>query len=201
MLELADRVVIEQLAQIRRAVTDFERQNRLATENLSPIFDVLEQLNLLQLGAARARWLLRQDAYLPARSLDLRLVADLVQGVSLLAREFGVVFVGESEAGLQMRKEGQVLAMMVPASAAGVLNWVGFEAALAESRLLRKHQSGDPVIVLAAGVSGNRAAIAPPENLIDNEDADDNASDVSRPIIIDVNELRADPASALAILR
>lgn len=90
---------------------------------------------------------------------------------------------------------------MVPASGAGVLDWAGFEAATMQPRALRRHQSGDPVIFLAAGVTGNRAQIAPPENLIDDDDAEDTASGFLRPIIIDVNQLRTDPAAALATLR
>jgi hypothetical protein len=201
MVELADRVVVEQLARLRRAVTDFEEQHGVSTEDSTSIFDVLEQLNLLQLGTTRARWLLRQDAYLPARTVDIRLLADLAQGASLLARELGVIFVGDSEGRLQMRRDGQVLAVMVPASAAGVLDWAGFEAATMQPQALRKHPSADPVILLAAGVTGNRAAIAPPENLVDDEDAEDTASGFLRPIIIDVNRLRADPAAELATLR
>lgn len=200
MVELGDRVVTEQLARLRRAVTEFERQHGLTAEDSSAIFDVLEQLNLLQLGTTRARWLLRQDTYLPARSVDVRLLADLAQGASLLARELGVVFVGESEGRLQMRKDGQVLGVMVPASAAGVLDWVGFEAATMP-RAFRGYLSCDPVIILAAGVTGNRAAIAPPENLVDDEDPEDNTGGLLRPIVIDVSQLRADPAAALATLR
>jgi hypothetical protein len=201
MVELADRVVIEQLARLRRAITDFEQQHSLTAEDSTSIFEVLERLNLLQLGTTRARWLLRQDAYLPARTVDIRLLADLAQGASLLARELGVVFVGDSEGRLQMRRDGQVLAVMVPASAAGVLDWAGFEAAAMQPRGFRRHLSADPVILLAAGVTGSRAAIAPPENLVDDEDAEDTASGFLRPIIIDVNQLRADPAAELAALR
>lgn len=100
-----------------------------------------------------------------------------------------------------MRRDSQVLAVMIPASAAGVLDWAGFEAATMQPRALRKHPSADPVIFLAAGVTGNRAAIAPPENLVDDEDSEDTASGFLRPIIIDVNQLRADPAAELATLR
>jgi hypothetical protein len=201
MFELADRVVIEQLARLRGAIGDFEHRAGLASEDISPIFDVLEKLDLLRLGETRARWLLRQDAYLPARTMDLRLVADLAQGASLLARELAVTFIGEAEGRLQMRRDGQVKAVIVPASAGGVHDWVGFEAALKGSRAFRMQQSGDPVIVLAAGVSGNRAAIAAPENLIDDDDADDAVSGLPQPIIVDVNDLRADAASALAAVR
>lgn len=201
MVELADRVVIEQLSRLRRAITDFEQQHGLTAEDSTAIFDVLDQLDLLQLGTTRARWLLRQDAYLPARAVDVRLLADLAQGASVLARELGVVFVGDSEGRLQMRRDGQVLAVMVPASAAGTLDWSGFEAATMQPRALRRHPAGDPVVFLAAGVTGNRAAIAPPENLIDDEDAENTASGFLRPIIIDVNQLRADPAAELATLR
>jgi len=201
MVELAARVVVEQLARLRRAVAEFEREHELPAEDLAPIFDVLEQLNLLQLGTIRARWFLRHDAYLPARSVDIRLLADLAQAGSLLARELGVTFVVESEGRLQVRRDGQVLAVMVPASGGGVLDWARYEATALGSRSLRGHPSADPVVVLAAGVTGNRAAIAPPENLIDDDDSENTASGFLQPIIIDVNQLRAEPAAALGALR
>jgi hypothetical protein len=202
MSELADRVVVEQLARLRRAVTEFEEQNGLPAENTDPVFGVVEHFDLLQLGEARARWLLRQDSYVPARTVDIRLLADLVQATSLLARELGVVFVAESEGRLQMRREGLVLAIVLPASAGGVLDWARFEAEALGLRSIRTRSSGDPVVVLAAGVTGDRAAIAPPENLIDDEDPEDSAGGgFLQPIFVDVTQLRQDPPAALSVLR
>jgi hypothetical protein len=201
MLELARRVVIEQFARLRRAIEEFERQHDLAAEDLAPIFDVLEQFNLLQLGALRARWFLREDSYLPARSTDVRLTADLAQATSLLARELGVTFVGESEGRLQMRRDGQVAAILVPASGGGVLDWTRFEAAVTGSRSLRNHPTADPVVILAAGVTGDRAAIAPPESIVGEENLESAASGFLEPIVVDANQLRTAPAAALASLR
>jgi hypothetical protein len=90
---------------------------------------------------------------------------------------------------------------MVPASGGGVLDWARFEATAMGSRSLRGHPSADPVVVVAAGVTGNRAAIAPPENIVDDDDSESTASGFLRPIIIDVNQLRAEPAAALGALR
>lgn len=201
MVELANRVVVDQLARLHRSIVEFEQHHGLAAENLAPILDVLERLNLLQLGTMRARWLLRHDAYLPARSIDIRLLADLAQAGALVARELDVTFVAETEGRLQMRQDGQVLAVMVLASAGGALDWTLFEARALESRSLRGHRSADPVVVLAAGVTGNRSSIAPPENIIDDDDPENAARAFLRPIIIDVTQLRADPAAALGVLR
>jgi hypothetical protein len=201
MGELAGRVVVEQLARLRRATAEFEQQHDVPAEDHGPVFEVLEGLNLLELGLTRARWLLRHDRYRPARLIDVRLLADLVQGGSLLARELGVTFVADSEGRLQMRRDGQVLAVMVPASAGGALDWARFEAAAMGSPSLRAQTSTDPIVIVAGGVTGDRTAIAPPEDIIDEEDPENTAGGLVRPIIIDVNHLRADPAAALSPLR
>lgn len=201
MFDLAARVVLEQVARLRRAVDDLEHQRALRAEDHSHVFDLLQRLDLLQLGLTRARWLLREEAYLPAHSSDPRLVADLVQAISLLARELGVTFVPESEGRLQMRRNGQIVGVLAPASGAGVLDWPRFEAAVMGSRARRSHVSQDPLLVLAAGVTGARAAVAPPENIIDDENLESAANAFLGPIIIDVGELRAAPAAALASLR
>jgi len=125
----------------------------------------------------------------------VRLLADLAQAASLLARELGVVFVAGSEGRFQMRREGLVLAVVVPASAGGALDWARFEAEALGFRSIRTHSSGDPVVVLAAGVTGDRAAIVPPENLIDDEDPEDAAGGFMRPIFIDVSRLREEPTA------
>lgn len=201
MLELAARVVVEQLQRLRRAVEELEQQLALAAEDHSHLFDLFQRLNLLQLGVVRARWLLREDAYLPARSSDPRLMADLVQATSVLARELGVTFVPEAEGRLQMRRNGEVVGVLVPASGAGVLDWPRFEAAVMGSRALRSHISEDPLLVLAAGVPGARTAVVAPENIIDDEDPENTASGFLGPIIIDASDLRTVPAAALASLR
>jgi hypothetical protein len=196
MSELAERVAAEQLARLRVAVSDFEKQNELGEEDNEQVLAVLEQFTLLELGGARARWLLLQDAYVPARTTDVRLLADLVQAASILARELSLVLVAESEGRLQMRREGVVLGILVPASGSGALDWARFDVEVLTSRSMRRASARDPVVVLAAGVVGDRE-LAPPEDLVD-ELPDDS---MLRPIVIDVTQLRHDPVAALGALR
>jgi hypothetical protein len=61
-------------------------------------------------------------------------------------------------------------------------------------------RSGDPVVILAAGVNGQRSALAPPEDLIDVDGPEDDGVFL-RPIVIDVGDLRQNPEEALEALR
>jgi hypothetical protein len=201
MHELSDRVVVDQLERLRRAVEAFEGQHDLAHEDLDVVVGLLAQHDLLQLGEIRARWLLRREAYAPAKSVDPRLIAELVHAASLLARELDVVFVPESDGRLQMRRGAVVVGVAVLASGGGALDWPRFEAEALGALSVRRHMSSDPVLILAAGVNGSRDAIAPPEDLIDEQDPFDVATTRTQPLLLDVNQLRQDPQALLEALR
>lgn len=200
MHALATRVVVEQLAVLRQTAIRLEERRDLQAENLDLVFDVCGGLDLLQLGELRARWLLRQDAYAAARSIDPLLIADLAQAAALLARELGVTFVAETDGCLQMRIGDRFSGALILASGGGTRDWPQFEAEVLGCRWVRARRSPDTTVVLAAGVTGNRR-VASPDDLIDEPLLNDVAEAPVRTIFVDANELRADPLAALAEVR
>lgn len=203
MRKLADRLVIEQLVQLRAAARDIEGQRGLPPQNHDPLFDAFARLGLLELGQLRAQWLLRSGAYFPALLADPLLLGDLVQGASVLAAELGVVFVPGADGCLQMRIGDRVVGVLIPASGGGTRDWAQFEADALARPWIRKRTLLDRTIVLAAGVTGTRAEIAAPEDLVGDPQLESTsvASAPAGPIFIDANELRADAAAALGRIK
>jgi hypothetical protein len=198
MRELGRRLASEHVAALRRAVEALCDQRSLPEEDLEVVLGVCAELDLVGLGELRARWLLRQDTYLPARSVDAALLADLVQGAAILARVLGVQFVPMSNGRLQMRRGDRVLGIVVPASGGGTRQWAQYEAELRTRSWVISHGGGDQTLVLAAGVLGNRDSIAAPPDLIDEGDPESVTQALAEPVFIDVDELRTDPELALA---
>jgi hypothetical protein len=201
MRELAQRLVLEHTRTFERAAQGVEEARDLPPEKLDVVLSVLNELDLLRLGELRARWLLRQDKYLPALNVEAAHLGDLVQGAAVLARQLDVTFARGADGCLQMRRGDRVVGVLIPASGAGIHPWAQYEAEVGRQRWVQEQGVVDTPVVLAAGVLGERAVIAAPVNLIDDVDTESIAEAVVGPVFIDVDELRAHPDEALAAVR
>lgn len=201
MRELAQRLAVEHLAVLRQAAEALQGQRGLPEEALDCVLDVCAELDLVGLGELRARWLLRQDGYVPARAVDPALLADLIQGAAILARALDVRFVGAPDGCLQMRRGDRVVGVLIPASGAGIRQWTQYEPEVRNQSWVRSQGGGDQTVILAAGVLGNRDRIAAPPDIIDDPNLESVAQAPTEPLFIDVDELRANPSATLEGIR
>ena len=197
MRELAQRLALEHLAGLRRAAEELQEQRGLSQEDLGTALDICGELDLVRLGELRARWLLRKDKYLPSRGIDPALLGDLVQGAALLARTLDVRFTTAADGCFQMRREDRIIGVLIPASGGGTRQWAEYETEVRSRSWVRAHGGSDRSIVLATGVLGNRDTIAPPLDLVDDQDPESISAAPTGPVFVDVEDLRTDPERAL----
>jgi len=162
-------------------------------EFVSTPCEALYKLGLVSAGKVRARWLLDGQAYAPD---DERrpLLADLLLGISLAARQADAVLNVRLDGVVEARRGGRLLGSFLPASGKGTLNWAAMEPLLRQS--LQKFDCyAEPSAVLIAGMRGTLSQHVGPPHDVGRDDADfDVARGRGTPDFVTVDDLRENPS-------
>lgn len=208
MAKLAERVAAELAAELALTCDEFSRLHHLGAElsSAQPVQAALAQLDLCTLGLTRGQWLgtgkggyapddLSARSYVPDDTSGREHVADLVLGLGALATSddcvvevtaAGIVSIGPpSEPGTRPLR-------VHPASGRGVIPWGEIDTI--ERQCSRPGpQSAD--IVLVAAFRGKRPETpAPPDDILGPVPADDITYAMRSVRVVDVDEIRSDPA-------
>lgn len=199
MKRLAGRLLARHRDELNDACQEIITRENLSDGDPSGVCDRLGQLDLIGVGEVRARWLLeRRQRYLPQGGLDVELIASLLLAIALIERRTETTANFQPDGVVEFVKQGQVRASLLFASGRGTRGWSSVEADLSQPAFDRNRRLAGPRYALIAGV-GAREVVAPPPNLVGEEDevaAESIISNDETLILRSVDELRADPSLA-----
>ncbi len=162
------------------------------TETVEALCDAYEAAGLLGIGRIRASWLGTGRVYEPDAPAQRELIADLLLGLGLLRVSDGVSIRLRADGAADVVTPGAPGRLVLPISGRGALRWSQLDPLVAvKVELLER----PPELVLVAGFQGPRPAdLAPPEDIVADESADDVAMGALPPRVVATEDLRGDPA-------
>ncbi len=198
MEKLGARVLARQRDELYDACKKIIDREGFDDEDPEEVCDRLVELDLLDVGYVRARWLLRnRHRYLPLGEVDIELVASLLLAIALVERRTGTTASFHADGVVEFVKEGRVQSAILVASGAGTKSWSTVEAELARPPAFeRTRRPVEPRRALLAGV-GARLDVAPPPSLVGRDEEDSGGESILGDredlIMRSVDELRTHP--------
>jgi hypothetical protein len=195
MSALSQRVVTETVAELSStcASPEIYHPSLCEKETLSAVCAGLSDLNLLELGRLRSRWLLDERCYTPDNLSQRKLLADLITGIAVFAEGAGVNVKYEENglAHLQSEDEGRVMSIL-PITGSGHRRWTAFEPGL---EAFIEGLPVKPDRLLASSFVGPRpGSISAPFDIIEGEPTDDVSSGFTYPDLDWLEDVYADPS-------
>ena len=197
MERLAEPVVRGQVEELRGVSEQRCKDEGWDHGDLAVLCDQLRGLGLLDLGRLRARWLASKDDYLPGRSVDPRLFADLIQSIDLVQRATGRTPRVHVDGVIDFVQATGVVTSLVVASGAGLRLASALEVELRSRMRYWQQHYPRPRYALVANVEGGEPeeASAPPDIVVAAE-PDDLVTGVEAFRVITARYLRAHPELA-----
>lgn len=202
MRHLAERLS----AQLRIALV--ESCTELCTSNAWPdevpfieqVCEAFFDRGLVSSGKQRARWLLHNRSYLPDEEHSRASVGYLLLGLGLAERHLDGTLTIRQDGVVEFRKAGRVSGSCLPVSGGGTHHWTAIEPRIQKSlRTMRPYEM--PTAILLGGMQGALpTAITPPEDVLYEEIEGDIAGGSPDPAYLTVDELRADPTTAIRMI-
>lgn len=170
--QLADRVVTAHRTELEAACTAMIHEHGWDEEDIDGICERLMQLGLLGVGGLRARWFMRYESYAPhpREPETLRLLADLIIGVSMVARLTRCIVRFDDEGAVELQSPEGARTVLVVCSGGGSRRWEAIEAEVDLRRQALERRGDRPRAALVAGVPGQRRTAVPPDDIVSGED-------------------------------
>lgn len=86
MKKLSERLVEEQVHELKSAIDQLSSENRLQREDHQNLFCQIKELGLVGFGEVRAIWLLKDETYCPLKAEHEHLVCDLILAIAMIIR-------------------------------------------------------------------------------------------------------------------
>lgn len=193
MAHLADRVVSEMDAQLFETGREHCEAHGWSDE-IEPLRDLsrrFHEVGLVELGQARAKWLLEEQDYSPD---DARrdLIVDLLLGVALIERHSSLRarFLRNGVVEL-VDGESKTVATILLASGRGVLRWSALEPRVRSE--ISKLGSGTSRILVSGVVGARPVDNGPPLDVIASDDDSDIIAGADLVDFLTVDDLRSSP--------
>jgi hypothetical protein len=163
---LASRLAEQQLVYLQAAVAKKEQEDSLPPEDVSPLLREAKSLGLVGLGRFRANVLLNGKPYAPDHEQTRGLLADLFQGIAMLARFFGERVKLYQDGVIEFARPGKPSRSFLLASGRGSRGKIAMEVAI-KSRLdsLQGH-TRLPEGAIVSGTTDWDTPITPPLDIV-----------------------------------
>jgi hypothetical protein len=163
--ELATRLSLEHCNQLHAACKWLVENLGLHHENYPDLCTRIVGTGLLNFGSIRASWLLEEGPYLPWRSTERRLIADLLLAIGFVERNAQVRAYFDSDGIVEFRRGPTIVGRVVFASGKGFKSWFAIEAELKTLKRRWASRQPEPTTVIVGGVSGHITSPTPPSDI------------------------------------
>lgn len=172
--KLTDRLLLAHRADIEDTCQAMIDEHGWDAEDVSSVCGRLLDLGLSGFGRLRARWFMRRGSYAPhpREPETLRLVADLVIGVAMVARLTGRAVRFGEDGILELETQAGQRAALVVCSGGGSRRWSAVEAEVDMRRRAAERRGQRVRAALVAGVVPHRAEAAPESIVAGDVDAE-----------------------------
>lgn len=198
MAALAKRVVVEFVLRLRDSCVEVAKEHGCSEldEGLDRVLDELPALGLLDLGSVRSKWLGKESAYERDDPANRPHLADLSLGVAQLAQPEGTDVMVHRSGVVTVKRGDRPARSIFPISGCGQHHWATLDPFLSSCAT---DVVPAPDVVLAAAFRGTRQdKLAPPIDITGEVSSESVAGAGPVPMLIDLDELRADPDLAEA---
>jgi hypothetical protein len=202
MHELSQRLLMEQVSQLRHAVGQKIQNDGIPPENVSDLLDRLNALGLVKLGKLRAHWLLHEKPYCPADPNAFGLIADLILALAMIARVSGAEAVIVEDGLVEFHRDGRTVAAYLVASGRGHRGRVALEADVGRRRIQYQSCLLPPRGVIVGGTSDSwTTTLSPPLDVLRGEvSEEDIINGPSAFPLFHINDLRMNPISVQQVV-
>lgn len=186
-LELSGRLAMQHVQQVREEAEKLAREEGLSWNSTdSRVIQALAQLNLVELGTSRGRWLLRGAKYVESSPHITPQLADLSLGLDSLAQllDSKVAVESNSEVRLRAACSGKEYRLRL-AHGGGTKSW---ETVCDRLKFEDAGSSETPRTVLVSGLRSDKGA--PPDGLIRPADPSDLVRGANELTSIDLHDLQ-----------
>ena len=192
MNALSQRLVEEHRAAMVQDCAHLVQVNNIEKEDVSDICERLAESGILGLGQIRASWMLHNATYQPCESaLALHHFCDLILGIRMMERLSGRKAHISADGLVEFSLNGYPTKAVV-CSGGGWMSAAKFEAELLKRREDLQRQGKGPSFAVVSGVASG-PELAPPRNIIEEEQADDLVTGPEHLRILNLSQLRANP--------
>jgi hypothetical protein len=202
MRRLGERVAKGHTRALENATKVLVGDHGVADEIIGPLLQRLAEEGLLYLGELRAKWTLETKApYRSASEVPPANLADLLLAVAMLERLTGTTAHFVEDGLVELCRGGVPAAVLAVGTGLGFASWLTAEDRLRREQARHNATGLRPTFGLLAHVKNRAAAVAAPVDIVANVDA---ASIVTGPgafPIFELEDLRAKPEDALALVR
>ena len=167
-----------------------------SAENAAVLVGQLRELDLLQMGAVRAAWMLSEAAYESEVPASLDQQADLLHAIAVCQRITGLgPQLQPSDGSVEFLDPERTRLSVFPITGQGRRR-AAIEEIVHTNRRIHERRRREPVIALVTGVVGPAPTL--PGDLIAEPVDDDIVSAEQAIVLVDVDEFRVDPSKWLA---
>jgi hypothetical protein len=202
MRHIGQRVAQGHIRTLQQASALLVDEHGVAAEAADPLLERLVERGLLYLGGLRARWTLDPSApYRSAAEVSSPLLADLLLAVTMLERLSGCEAHFVDDGLIELRRDGLAAGVVVVATGLGVGSRVTTEDRLRRDQARHVATALRPAFGVLAHVKNQRQPVAAPADIVAEADVESIVTGPGPFPIFDLEELRAEPADALALVR
>lgn len=191
MAEVAARVLEEHLADLALAFETKMARDGLEAETIDAFVVEAKRIGLLNFGRLRARWCFADTPYASARDQDVRLLADLTLGLSLIARVTSLRMKITPESSIQFLHGDRVAATVEVASGGGHMRRAEVEARLS-ARGREMQLTGRSTVIIAGTADGWVDLSSPPGDVLYGDPPSDDIIAPAAVMLIHLEQIRAD---------
>ena len=194
MAMLAVRLVGQFGLDIRNACEGYATEHGITDWEVSTqrLIDAIKLLGLLDVGSLRASWLGSKLSYEPDLPAQRAAIADLLLGLALFLQSVDHSVTASGRGTVKVTAPGVPPIVVRPMSGCGVRPWGAVDLL---ATIPHTTAGGGADVILAAGFRGDRPAqIIPPIDITGHVADEDISLGHHAPLIIDLDDLRANPS-------
>jgi len=193
MNALSQRLLVEQITQLRAAAATMVSREALTAEDVTDLLARLEKIGLLQVGQLRASWLRHEKPYQPDDPLVRELIADLLLAAATVARVTGATAILFEDGIVEFWRDDRRVGSHVFLSGRGTRGLSTIEAELSARQRSFRGRAAPPTGAIIAGTRGGAPPITPPRDVVLGESSESIVLGQSALSIFHVESLRQDP--------
>lgn len=201
MRQISHRLVEEHRAELEQACNELIKQEGWNDTEAKDLCLRLTGLGLIAMGRIRARWMLASDTYLPRRKIDPKCIAYLLLTVGIIENKGNIQTIFRPNGIVEFWRGNSIIGAILLAHGLGVVRWAAMEAKLKQSPQFSDYNYGRSAVAVVTGVNGGKpTSIAPPANIVCQENPTSLIPSNNSVKIFTVDEIREQPDLVAEIL-
>jgi hypothetical protein len=201
MKELGARLAAEQRAELNARCLALAGDGNWDVAGIEDHSERIASLGIVEMGRLRSSWTLAAHDFEPSRNVDQDQIATFVLATRWIEQVTGTAASVSADGVVEFWREQEFVGSLLFFSGRGVRSWSGIEATSQNYAYRWKTHVPLPSAAIVAGASGPHVEVTAPSSLMAGEDPDSILHPSLEPLMLDLDELRANPERLRAFVR